>query len=252
MAILSKFPGGSSAGLNFDVVAYESELLLPTTARENTIAVITETPITGWSFAASTPASPYEGMIWFSTANVTTQSFNAVKKNELLVYPNKASQYVTGTWVKKEAKLYTGGAWINISYGDKVYIIKDGKLNTPFVQSLTKYGTGNVAYNTDNICVYTTSSGQYAQAVTNTALPTAEFNTLKLDVSSDSRISEDASCELVSVASSRLTVNGSFSRTIKSLDISNITSDSSISFWARSWAYSNNYSRNYFYNAWLE
>ncbi len=103
--------GSGSGGLNFNVIAYASELLLPATAKENTIAVITETPITGWSFAASTPASPYEGMVWFSTANVTVKSFNAVKKNELLVYPNKASQYVNGMWVEKIALHYQNGVW---------------------------------------------------------------------------------------------------------------------------------------------
>lgn len=104
---------GGGAGLNFKVKAYSSELLLPATAAENTIAVITETPITGYAFAPTAPDAPAEGMVWFKTALSGSADFNALRKNKIFVSPQQAMQYVGGSWVGKTAKTYMNGAWVD-------------------------------------------------------------------------------------------------------------------------------------------
>lgn len=54
-----------------------------------------------------------EGEVWFPTGASSPVSFNAVKKNGLMVYPLSAKQYIGGTWVEKTAKSYQGGAWVD-------------------------------------------------------------------------------------------------------------------------------------------
>lgn len=101
----------SEGDLNFKVIAVASESALPSSAEENTIAVITTSPITSYVFSATAPTSPTEGMVWFATGTASTVGFNAIKRNGLWVYPTGCQQYVSGAWVTKTAKTYQNGAW---------------------------------------------------------------------------------------------------------------------------------------------
>lgn len=103
--------GGGGGSLNFKVVAVASEAALPTTAKENTIAVITDTAITSWVFSSAAPETPSAGMVWIKTGTDSAVSFNAVKKNGLWVYPSGVQQYIGGEWVDKTAKTWQDGAW---------------------------------------------------------------------------------------------------------------------------------------------
>lgn len=99
--------------LNFKVKAYASELLLPASAAENTIAVITETPISGYQFSVEKPENPVEGHVWIATATQSETPFSATKKNPVIVYPQLASQYVGGVWIPLTAKTYQHGSWVD-------------------------------------------------------------------------------------------------------------------------------------------
>lgn len=100
--------GGGGGGLNFKVVGGTSA---PSSPKENTLWVNTETEISGWVFSAEEPGEPAEGMVWFATGATSTVEFNALKKNGIQVYPISAKQYV-GAWVDKTAKSYQGGVWV--------------------------------------------------------------------------------------------------------------------------------------------
>ena len=116
--------GGGGAGLNFKVIACASAEDLPDSARENTIAVITETAINGYIFSSTEPTAPAEGMVWFLTGTGSRVAFSASKKNPVMVYPLSAKQYVGGAWVDVPAKSYQNGAWVDwiVSY----YLFKSG------------------------------------------------------------------------------------------------------------------------------
>ena len=102
-------PGGVS--LNFAVKAYPSEeALLAAAPKDNTIGIITDTPITSWIFSESEPESAH-GLLWVTTADNSPVEFNALKKNGILVYPLSAKQYIDGAWVDVTAKSYQNGAW---------------------------------------------------------------------------------------------------------------------------------------------
>lgn len=98
--------------LNFKVKAYASADLLPATAAENTIAIITETPISEYMFSVEQPENPVDGMVWVATGTGSPSEFNALKKNGLQVYPQSAMQYIGGAWENVTAKSYQNGEWV--------------------------------------------------------------------------------------------------------------------------------------------
>lgn len=103
--------GGGAVGLNFEIKAYSSEDSFPETAKENTIAVITDTPITSYAFSVEEPSEPVEGLLWIKTGTASRVEFNLLKKNTVMTYPVSAYQYEGGAWVMKTAKTYQNGAW---------------------------------------------------------------------------------------------------------------------------------------------
>ena len=114
--------GSGGSVLNFKVVPYATEeLMKAATPKENTIGIITTTPITSWIFSATEPTEPAEGMVWIATGTPSDVAFNALKKNEILVYPSFAKQYVGGAWVDVAAKSHQGGEWVEWFSGTYLY-----------------------------------------------------------------------------------------------------------------------------------
>lgn len=103
----------NNTGINLSIVAYPSEDDIPETSKENTIAVITDTPITSWAMSAEEPEEPVEGMAWILTGATSDVSFNILKKNCIKVYPLKTYQYIGGTWVEKASMSCQNGAWVD-------------------------------------------------------------------------------------------------------------------------------------------
>lgn len=100
--------GGSGAGLNMKVVGGTTR---PTSPSENTIWVNTGTAITDWIFSATQPAA-VSGRVWIQTGLISGATFNAVKKNNLQVYPLHAFQCVSNAWVARTTESYIGGKWV--------------------------------------------------------------------------------------------------------------------------------------------
>lgn len=93
--------------LNFKVVGGTAS---PDHPRENTIWIHTDTEITGWVFSAWEPAGE-QGLVWITTGTHSAIAFNALKKNDLQVYPVCAKQYVDGAFVDVNMACYLGGKW---------------------------------------------------------------------------------------------------------------------------------------------
>lgn len=103
--------GGGGAGLNFSVSAFASKDALPASASANSVAVITETPITSWILSATKPENASAGMVWIMFSVSGKVSFNALAKNAIMICPVSVYQYVSGAWVKKDSMIYQGG-WV--------------------------------------------------------------------------------------------------------------------------------------------
>lgn len=98
----------AGGALNFKVVGGTTQ---PNSPRENTIWVNTANNITGWYFSARKPENLAEGEVWFATGASSDVGFNALKKNDVHIYPVKATQYVNGELKDVTAKFYQGGEW---------------------------------------------------------------------------------------------------------------------------------------------
>lgn len=67
-------------------------------------------------------------MVWIQNGTADLGAFNALKKNEIRVYPIKASQYIGGAWVEKSAEMYRNGAWGK--WIEDLWLIENGNLKT--------------------------------------------------------------------------------------------------------------------------
>lgn len=99
---------GGGAPLNFKVVGGTTQ---PSNPAENTIWVNTSINITGYYFTAAQPSNMANGELWFSVGMSSVAAFNALKKNNVTVYPLSAKQMVSGKLNDVTAKIYRGSAW---------------------------------------------------------------------------------------------------------------------------------------------
>lgn len=115
--MVGKTNGGSGgSSLNYKVIAYASEAaLLAAAPAENTIGVVTVTPITARVFSATEPQGLIDGAVWFLTGTNSPAAFNVLKakKDAVMVYPMSAKQSVDGVLVDVVAKSYIGGKWVD-------------------------------------------------------------------------------------------------------------------------------------------
>lgn len=100
--------GGAGASQNFKVVGGTTE---PVSPKENTIWVNTDTKITDFIFRSTEPEDAQSGAVWIKTSTASSVAFNALKKNELMVYPSACYQFASGSWIRKTAKIYQANAW---------------------------------------------------------------------------------------------------------------------------------------------
>lgn len=104
--------------LGFEVVGGTTE---PASPSENMIWVNTDAEITSWIFSATEPESPVDGMVWFLMGTDSSCTFNALKKNSIMLSPLDVSQYIDGVWVKKEAQIYQNSVWVYWWNGELYY-----------------------------------------------------------------------------------------------------------------------------------
>lgn len=132
-----------SGGLNFNVVG---GLTQPADPSKNTIWVPTDVDITGWYFYSQQPEDMKQGEVWFLTGTSSPVAFNALKKNDIEVYPLSAKQYVDGELVGVEAKIYQNGEWCEwLTYlyntGTDIASLTGGWTSTALVCLTDQYGS---------------------------------------------------------------------------------------------------------------
>ncbi len=154
--------GNGGGGIALKIIRAASALTLPATAAANTIAVITETEITGWVFSVSEPETPAEGTVWFATGTRSPVAVNILKKNGIWIYPASCQQYISGSWVSKTAKTYKGGAWVDWI----CWLYKDGAKQVEFSEFTP------VMYNTKATVTWGASSLTLAVNGANTTIAT--------------------------------------------------------------------------------
>lgn len=160
------YGGGATAesDLNFRFKSYTTEAaLLLDTPPENTIGVVTTTPIGKYAFSATEPttidgAAVSEGDVWILDGTASPAAMQVSKKNgvEVWAYPLLCKQYISGTWVAKTAESYIGGAWI----GFETYLYNNGDNIGGMIGKRLWYtgGAGGVTFETAQVTLQVQSS----------------------------------------------------------------------------------------------
>ena len=171
--------GGGGAALNFKIVGGTTA---PSNPAENTFWVNTSKAITDWALSANTPNSPVEGMVWIKVGSSSIVAFNALKKNNITVYPCMASQYIGGAWTGVPTKCYQNGAWKDfcgnlIENGSTAYTLKAvGK--PPQTGGYVGMETINVTQNSGSITI--TGSNGYGIVYIEEAIDLTPYKTLTI------------------------------------------------------------------------
>lgn len=132
--------GGGGAGLNFSVSAFASKDALPASASPNSVAVITETPITSWILSATEPENASAGMVWIMFSMSGKVSFNALAKNAIMICPVSVYQYDSNAWMEKDSVIYQGG-WVE--FGSLYLYNKGGNTGYSFACDTTMKQTSS-------------------------------------------------------------------------------------------------------------
>ena len=175
---------GGGARLNYEVAGGTTE---PASPKENTIWVNTEVSITDVIFSHTEPTAGSGGTalsggeIWVKTGNSSVVSFNALKKETLMVYPVAVFQYDSASmsFLRKEAKTYISGIWAdwNVLYydhGEEFADLTGGWTVVPSNATAVKNDT--------NIYLYVDSTGN-AWAYTNNPVDITAISTLEFSIS---------------------------------------------------------------------
>lgn len=174
---------GSSSGINFKIICSES---VPVNPIENTIWIKSSLEMNGWAFSPDIPETKEDGLIWITTGNNGLISFNALKRNEIKLYPTATSQYDSKNWVTKKAQIYKNGVWNDLEIwfynnGDECTAKTGGYINAG--------GQYSVVENTESfIRIYTKYADTNGAMTTNNAVNLSNINKIYFKVDSNSLI----------------------------------------------------------------
>ena len=117
--ILSFLPiAKSQTNGNFNIISYASEEVLPSTANEGDIAVISTVPFENTYIQDFEPVAQKNGDLWIYFA--ASGTLPAIVGN-VIIYPHKAYQYIDGAWSAVIMKVYKDGTWINTASDVVIY-----------------------------------------------------------------------------------------------------------------------------------
>ena len=183
---------------------------------------------------ATISSDAYENVVWFQTGTSSNTHFNALKKNNITVYPISCKQYVSGAWVSKTEKTYQGGAWVDW----RVYFYNNGNECTNLTggwelrDESSYFNTGALTKNANSMVASITNGRQIAAGVTKKAYDLTNVNTVVFVVDSVTMsgicavIAEGAKVEAnFGVASIEVTNPG-----VYSLDVSALTGNYQMGF----------------------
>lgn len=121
--------GAGGLPLNVAIVGGTAQ---PSSPRENTIWISTDTPICSWCIADRLPESVPDGGVVILTGKESPWQLNALKRTRaaIVLAPAAAMQKISGMLTNQEAFLYRNGSWVK--FGTLThYLYKNGQ--TPYL-----------------------------------------------------------------------------------------------------------------------
>lgn len=150
----------NKSNLNFRVYTAAS---LPETGQENDICIVSDVPMKNWILSPDAPKGTprNDGDVWIRYA-VTGKTFNALKNGAMVIATISAMQCIDGAWVKKIAKSYRNGEWVDWI----TYVLRSGAdeigLEKYQYQGASRSETAGDDY--IEFTTKTTASGSYASS----------------------------------------------------------------------------------------
>ena len=184
------FPDGMVAAISAISTGVELDFAVtggteqPSDPAANTIWVNTETEITSWIFSPAEPESPVEGMVWIMMGTSGDVAFNALKRNEIQIYPVSAEQYVGGVWVSVEAHIYQEGTWTELVGSLVLFDGTDGGDNTELTGGwsvISQTSQAKLEVTSEQISFLSASAGTVRRAGPVKSLDLSKYKTLYCD-----------------------------------------------------------------------
>lgn len=122
---------GGGGGLNLKVVGGTTQ---PTTPRENTIWIKTNTAITGYVLSPTQPETGTEGLVWLKTSD-TGIGINIGRKNAVLLHLANGMLYTGSAWEVADVWAYTT-VWKQFSFS-RLYLYQKGDEYTAYTGGWT-------------------------------------------------------------------------------------------------------------------
>lgn len=163
---------GGGTGAAIKVI---SASVLPASAKENTICVISDTPVGAVTVGNAEPASPSAGDVWATVGYASNGSFAVTSKPIVTVYPVICKQYIADTWAEKLCYTYKNGAWLLW----EVYLYDAGDEFIDITGGWNIVGTAG-SKGTDYINIGTLATSEYANVVTAGLIDLSPFSTLRV------------------------------------------------------------------------
>lgn len=144
-AMMMRRSGGS--GLDLALLAIGSSLLLPASAANGTVAIVTGTAPGKLWVGRTAPASGMQsGDIFIRTTGILSFGLPVALEERALIYPAAVYQYAGGAWAMLSAYFRIGGAWVPSAFavyseGDQLSGTWSGTGLGTGAYSLTGYAT---------------------------------------------------------------------------------------------------------------
>jgi hypothetical protein len=175
-------------------------------------------------------------MVWIITSTSGNVKFDAIKDNDIQLYPISAKQYVDGAWSAKEASIFQNGEWFQFSY-IRVYLFKSGEGALAELKTY-KESKSTVTVGNDSIEIDYSDTGEYYVISVRTAnkMLISGYTSLNIEYTSSKRISSTYAAFGVTATEiktadvgiswvAKTTITASSSRKTLTVDLTNVSEE---------------------------
>ena len=118
-----------------------------------------------------------EGTVWIATGAASSAAFNALKRNDLRVYPVSAKQYVAGAWKEQEAKICQRSVWKDWEF----FVLRNGVFNSTYPFQV--YGGDGEIVSGNNAAIFKIHNNGYLTLYALTKLDVSKKSAIEITVS---------------------------------------------------------------------
>ena len=171
MPIFNMVYGGGS---NITAKSYASVELLPTSASENAVAVISDTAVSDVYVQNEEPATPEAGDVWINTSYYSNAQ---IRTGNITTYPISGKQYVGENWEHVNVYVRNNAEWLML----EVFLFKYGDLFESITGGWAEMWRSSDCAEITSTALVSTAGAQYRRAVfrTRNAVDLTPFKTLK-------------------------------------------------------------------------